>query len=138
MSTHAIRNVQDDGADPGPGMAYKIVFEYLGGHGDVGLFWRSDQPSPLKGAAHLPFSLERLLTVFSSAGDNTAQVSRDHHRFDLRSSNFKTRFQLAVSQAPEGSEYDYALLLRNVMSENGDKPDDRIQPVVILQMTFLD
>ena len=108
-------------------MAYKVVFEYLGGHGDVGLFWRSDQPSPLKGAGHLPFSLERLLTVFSGAGDTTAQVSRDHHRFDVRSSDFRTRFQVAVSQAPEGSEYDFALLLRNVMSENGDKPDDRVQ-----------
>ena len=108
-------------------MAYKIVFEYMGGHGDVGLFWRSDAPSPLKGAAHLPFSMERLLTTFHSNGDNTAQVVRDHHRFDVRSSSFKTRFQIAVSQAPEGSQYDFALLIRNMMGENSEDAEDRVQ-----------
>ena len=71
--------------------------------------------------------MERLLTVFHSSGDNTAQVVRDHHRFDVRSSDFKTRFQVAVSQAPEGSQYDFALLVRNMMGENHESADDRIQ-----------
>ena len=117
-------SADDPGAD---GAAYKIVFTHAGDAvlGPLGLFWRDQSRSKLQGDASLPFATERFVGSLN-AGDTVAHVTNDNHRFDVRSSDFKLRFQLAVGPSPDG-EYDFSLLLRNVMAEHRGDEDERLQ-----------